>query len=57
MMFEYANRWFRISFEFFRSGRRPALRKYRVGCPDISREVKQRIVRGVSAKVKASTPM
>lgn len=55
MTFEYANRWFRISVEFFATRSKPALRKYTIGCSDDSREVKQQIVRSISAKVKAGT--
>jgi hypothetical protein len=52
MTFEYANRWFRVSFEFFGFGRKPILRKYTVDCADVSRVVKQRIVRNISAQVR-----
>ena len=54
MTLDYSNRWFRISFEFFGIRPKPALRKYTVGCSEVSREVKQRIVRSISAQVKAS---
>ena len=54
MTFEYANRWFRISFEFFGFGRKLPLRKYAIAGSDVSREIKHRIVRGISAQVKAS---
>lgn len=55
MTFEYANSWFRVSVEFFEFWPKPALRKYPVGRTDVSREVKQRIVRSISARVRANT--
>lgn len=54
MTFEYANRWFRVSVEFFGTRPKPVLRKYTVGCSDVSREVKEKIVRSISAQVKAN---
>jgi hypothetical protein len=53
MAFEYANCWFRISVEFFGMRRKPALRKYTIDCAKASRQVKQQIVRRISAQVKA----
>ena len=53
MVFEYANRWFKISVEIFGFRRQPALRKYTVDCVDASRAVKDKIVRNISAQVKA----
>ena len=52
MVFEYANRWFRISVEIFGFRPQPALRKYSVDCADVSRGVKERIVRNISVQVK-----
>ena len=56
MTFEYASRWFRISVEFFGFDSKPVLRKYTPGTAPLSPQIKQHIVRGISAKVKASAP-
>jgi hypothetical protein len=57
MVFDYANGWFRISFEFFGFGRTLVLRKYSIAESDISRDIKQRIVRSISGHIKGANTM